>query len=295
MKVNKIMVLGAGFMGSGIAQVAAQHEYEVYLYDLDLPTIKKGLDNICSQLTKRVEKGKLTDEEKRLIMSRIFPADDFEKAVECDLVIEAIVEDKTIKGAVFAQLDMICPEKTILASNTSSIPITDLAAYTKRPDRFIGMHFFSPVPVMQLVEIITGFKTSDETFYTAWEVAKCMKKEPVRVKDGPGFLVNRINNAMRLEAYRCLMEGVASIEDIDKAMKLGVGYAMGPFEQNDFSGLDVGLNVIETLWQSFRDSKWCPPVILKKLVVSGDLGRKTGRGWYDYSEGEKKPRTDVKY
>lgn len=295
MSLERIMVIGAGFMGSGIAQVAASHNYQVFLYDVEPQYTTKGFNSINMQLTKRVEKGKLTKESKESIMERIIPVQDLGKAEECELIVEAIVENKSIKGETFAKLDEICKKETILASNTSSIPITDLAAYTKRPDRFIGMHFFSPAPVMPLVEIITGLKTSEETFVMAWEVAKAMGKEPVRVKDGPGFLVNRINNAMRLEAYKCLIEGVATVEDIDKAMRIGLGHKMGPFEQNDYTGLDVGLNVIETLWQNFRDSKWCPPVVLKKLVAAGDFGRKAGLGWYDYSEGDKKPRTDVNF
>lgn len=295
MTVERVLVVGAGFMGSGIAQVVAKHNYQVFLYDVEPQYTIKGLNNINMQLTKRVEKGKITNEEKQSVLERIVPIQDLNKAKECDLVIEAIVENKAIKGQVFVELDQICQEKTIFASNTSSIPITDLAAFTKRPDKFIGMHFFSPAPVMKLVEIITGLKTSQETFLITQEFAQAVGKDPVRVKDGPGFLVNRINNAMRLEAYRCLVEGVASVEDIDKAMRIGLGHAMGPFEQNDFTGLDIGLNVVEMLWQNFRDSKWCPPIVLKKLVVSGDLGRKTGRGWYDYSDGVKKTRTDVEF
>lgn len=293
--IQRILVVGAGFMGSGIAQVAAQHNYIVFFYDIESQYTESGLININMSLAKQVKKGRITNNEKQSILNNIVPIQDLIKANECDLVIEAIVENKTIKGEVFTELDQICKKTTIFASNTSSIPITDLAAFTKRPNRFIGMHFFSPAPVMKLIEVITGFRTSEETFQTVKKFVESIGKEPVRVKDGPGFLVNRINNAMRLEAYKCLVEGVASIEDIDKAMRIGLGHTMGPFEQNDFTGLDVGLDVIETLWHNFGDSKWCPPVVLKKLVVSGDLGRKTGCGWYDYSDDVKKPRTDIEF
>ncbi len=193
----------------------------------------------------------------------------------------------------FRQLDGICGEDVIFASNTSSIPITELATATRKPGRFVGMHFFSPAQIMKLVEIIRGLKTSDETVAVIRSLTEKIGKVGVLVKDGPGFLVNRINAALRSEVYNCLREGVASIEDIDKAMKFGLGHPMGPLELQDLVGLEIGLAVFESMWENFREPKWCPPLILRKLVASGDLGRKTGRGWYDYTSGEKRPRTDI--
>ena len=190
-------------------------------------------------------------------------------------------------------MEEICPPPVLFASNTSSIPITELATATRRPDRFAGMHFFSPVPVMKLVEIIRGLKTADETVQVIKELTDRIGKVGVFVKDGPGFLVNRVNAALRNEVYNCLAEGVATIEDIDKALKFGLGHPMGPFELGDFVGLEIGLAVAETLWENFKDPKWRPALSLRKLVASGDLGRKTGKGWYDYTSGEKKPRTDI--
>ena len=192
-------------------------------------------------------------------------------------------------------MDTLCREESVFASNTSSIPITSLATATRRPDRFIGMHFFSPVPVMRLVEVIRALKTSEDTIKITEAVAAKMKKETVRVKDVPGFLVNRVNAAFRAEVYNCLLEGVASLEDIDKAVKLGLNHPMGPFELNDAVGLDIGLNVFKTLYEGYKDPKFRPFLILEKLVQSGDLGKKTGKGWYDYTSGEKKPRSDMKF
>lgn len=204
------------------------------------------------------------------------------------------MENADLKKNIFQQLDAICKPECILATNTSSIPITQIAA-VKRADKFIGMHFFSPVPVMRLCEIIRGIKTSDETVAITTEVAQNMKKETVIAKDVPGFIVNRINNALRAEAFKCLSEGVASLEDIDKALKFGLNHPMGPFELSDFVGLDVAFSVVSTLYAGYKDPKWAPNMNLEKLVISGDLGRKTGKGWYDYTTGEKKPRTDVKF
>jgi 3-hydroxybutyryl-CoA dehydrogenase len=227
------------------------------------------------------------------ILGRIVPTTQLASAGDCDLLIEAIVEQKEAKMNLFRELDGICPAHVIFASNTSSIPITELATATQRPDKLVGMHFFSPVPAMKLVEIIRGLKTSDATMQVIKDLTEKIGKVGVSIKDGPGFLVNRINAAIRNEVYECLAEGVASIEDIDKALKFGLGHPMGPFELQDFVGLDIGLAVFETLWENFKDPKWRPALSLRKLVASGDLGRKTGKGWYDYTSGEKKPRTDI--
>lgn len=293
MEIKKIIVVGAGFMGSGIAQVMAMAGYEVVLHDITDEFVKKGLAALEKNLAAGVAKGKLAESEKAAIIARIATTTKLASARDCDLVIEAIVEKKQDKMDLFRQLDEMCPPGVIFATNTSSIPITELATATKRPDKFIGMHFFSPVPVMKLVEIIKGLNTADETAQVIKDLADKIGKVGVLVKDGPGFLVNRINAALRNEVYNCLAEGVASIEDIDKAMKFGLGHPMGPFELQDFVGLEIGLAVAETLWDNFKDPKWRPALSLRKLVASGDLGRKTGKGWYDYTSGEKKPRTDI--
>ncbi len=293
MEIKRIMVVGAGFMGSGIAQVMAAAGYEVVLMDVAAGFVRKGVAAIEKNLAGGVAKGKLAEADKTATLGRIIATTELAPAKDCDLVIEAIIENKQAKLDLYRQLEEICPPHVLFASNTSSIPITELATATKRPDRFAGMHFFSPVPVMKLVEIIRGLKTADETVQVIKELTDRIGKVGVFVKDGPGFLVNRVNAALRNEVYNCLAEGVATIEDIDKALKFGLGHPMGPFELGDFVGLDIGLAVAETLWENFKDPKWRPALSLRKLVASGDLGRKTGKGWYDYTSGEKKPRTDI--
>jgi 3-hydroxybutyryl-CoA dehydrogenase len=295
MEIKKLMVVGAGLMGSGIAQVAAQNGFEVFLNDTAPEFVEKGLKAIIKNLDGQINKEKLTQAQKEEILGRLIRSNDLADAGQADFVIEAVYENFEIKKNLFQQLDDLCSNQVVFASNTSSIPITSLATVTKRPDRFIGMHFFSPVPVMRLVEIIRGLKTSEETTRLTETIALRMQKETVRVKDVPGFLINRINAAFRAEVYNCLLEGVASIEDIDKAVRLGLNHPMGPFELGDFVGLDIGLNVFKTLYQGYKDPKFRPALILEKLVQSGDLGRKTGKGWYDYSEGEKKPRKDINF
>ena len=293
MEIKRIMVVGAGFMGSGIAQVMAAAGYDVVLMDVADGFVRKGVAAIEKNLAGGVAKGKLAEADKTATLGRIIATTELAPAKDCDLVIEAIIENKQAKLDLYRQLEEICPPHVLFASNTSSIPITELATATKRPDRFAGMHFFSPVPVMKLVEIIRGLKTADATVQVIKELTDRIGKVGVFVKDGPGFLVNRVNAALRNEVYNCLAEGVATIEDIDKALKFGLGHPMGPFELGDFVGLDIGLAVAETLWENFKDPKWRPALSLRKLVASGDLGRKTGKGWYDYTSGEKKPRTDI--
>lgn len=293
MEIKQVAVVGSGFMGSGIAQVMAAAGLQVILHDISEAIVRKGLDVIEKNLSGRVLKGKLTEQEKTATLGRIHPTISTNRMQECDIVIEAIVEKTLEKKKLFGSLEQICPPHVIFASNTSSIPITELATSTSRPDRFVGMHFFSPVPVMKLVEIIRGLKTAEATVQVIMGLTDRIGKVGVLVKDGPGFLVNRINAALRNEVYNCLAEGVASIEDIDKAMKFGLGHPMGPLELQDFVGLDIGLAVAETLWENFKDPKWRPALSLRKLVASGDLGRKTGKGWYDYTSGEKKVRTDI--
>ena len=293
MEIKRIMVIGAGFMGSGIAQVMAVAGYDVVLMDVADGFVRKGMAAIEKNLAGSVAKGKLAEEDKAAILGRISATTELIPAKDCDLVIEAIIENKQAKMDLYRQLEEISPPHVLFVSNTSSIPITELATATKRPDRFAGMHFFSPVPVMKLVEIIRGLKTDDATIQAIKEITDRIGKVGVFVKDGPGFLVNRVNAALRNEVYNCLAEGVATIEDIDKALKFGLGHPMGPFELGDFVGLEIGLAVAETLWENFKDPKWRPALSLRKLVASGDLGCKTGKGWYDYTSGEKKPRTDI--
>ncbi|MBU1743396.1 MAG: 3-hydroxybutyryl-CoA dehydrogenase, partial [Proteobacteria bacterium] len=234
MEIKRIMVIGAGFMGSGIAQVMAAAGYDVVLMDVADGFVRKGMAAIEKSLAGGVAKGKLAEADKTATLGRIITATDLAPARDCDLVIEAIIENRQAKMDLYRQLEEICPPHVLFASNTSSIPITELATATKRPDRFAGMHFFSPVPVMKLVEIIRGLKTADETVQVIRELTDRIGKVGVLVKDGPGFLVNRVNAALRNEVYNCLAEGVATIEDIDKALKFGLGHPMGPFELGDF-------------------------------------------------------------
>lgn len=294
MEPKKMMVIGAGLMGGGIAQVAAQNGYDVILNDTADALVEKGFNAIQKNLDNQVKKERITSAQKDETLGLIKKSIRLEDAKDADFVIEAVFENLDIKKAVFQKLDTLCREETVFASNTSSIPISSLATATRYPGRFIGMHFFSPVPVMRLVEVICALKTSEETIKMTEAVAARMKKETVRVKDVPGFLVNRVNAAFRAEVFNCLLEGVASLEDIDKAVKLGLNHPMGPFELNDAVGLDIGLNVFKTLYEGYKDPKFRPFLILEKLVQSGDLGKKTGKGWYDYTSGEKKPRTDIK-
>jgi 3-hydroxybutyryl-CoA dehydrogenase len=295
MENQRIVVIGAGQMGSGIAQVTAGAGYQVILHDVASDFVRNGISRIDKALSSQVQKGKIDEEKKRGILSRIQGTVSYDEARDAHVIVEAVFEDADVKTKIFSALDEICRPETVFATNTSSIPITRLAASVKRADRFIGIHFFNPPQVMRLVEIIPGLKPSQETVLLARQFVESLKKETVLVKDVPGFLVNRINAALRLEAYNCLLEGVASVEDIDKALKLALGHPMGPFELADFVGLDVGLNVLKTLHDGYKDPKWRPSLLLEKLVLSGDLGRKTGKGWYDYTSGQKVPRTDVQF
>lgn len=294
-EIKTVMVVGAGFMGSGIAQVTADAGYTVLLWDVKEEFVQHSVKKMADSLSARVAKGKMTETAKTELLGRIRPVVDLEAAKGADLVIEAVVEEQKVKGEIFKVCDKVCPEHTILASNTSAIPISTLAISTARSDRFIGTHFFSPVPVMKLVEIVRGLKTSSETCEITKAFIASIGKTGVLVKDGPGFLVNRVMHAFRNEVFRCLEEGVASLEDIDTAVKLGLGHPMGPFELNDFAGLDIGLATSETLWDNFKDPKWRPYLTVRRLVEAGELGRKTGKGWYDYTSGEKKPRTDIHF
>ncbi len=284
MEVRKIGVVGAGQMGSGIAQVAAQAGYEVVLRDVEERFLERGLAAIRRSLGKFLEKGKISKEEHDAVLGRIKTTLSLKDFADCDLVVEAVVEDEGVKAEVFRELDRVVKPEGILASNTSSIPITKLASYTSRPERFIGMHFMNPVPLMVLVEVIRGYRTSDETAKTVVAVARKMKKTPVEVNDYPGFVSNRVLIPMLNEAIQAVHEGVATPEAVDAVMKLGMNHPMGPLELADFIGLDTVLAIMEVLYEGFSDSKYRPSPLLKKMVQAGLLGRKTGQGFYKYDE-----------
>ncbi len=288
--MKSIMIAGSGTMSAGIAQVAANAGYFVFM---KLHKNKeRGMKLIDQALTGLIKKDKITASEKTDILSRIRPTFDWKDAGKVDFVIESVSENFEIKKEVFEKLDSVCRPDVIFATNTSSIPVSKLAKTTMRSGKFVGLHFFNPVPAMRLVEVVKGINTDQSTLTTAEDLVHSLGKETIRVKDVPGFLVNRMSQAFRNEAYNCLSEGVASIEDIDKAAKLALGLPLGPFELADMVGLDIGLEVLRVLYEGYKDPKWRPNLILEQLVLSGDLGRKTGRGWYDYSLQEKKIRRD---
>ncbi len=285
MEIATIGILGAGAMGGGIAQVAAQAGYLVKICDVEMKYVDGALGRIGNFLAKGVEKGKLGEGEKAKIMGRIVPCRDVEEFSDAGLVIEAIIEDLQAKKEAFQKLDALCGPETILATNTSSMSITLMAASTGRPEKVAGMHFFNPPPLMRLVEIIRGHATSDDTVRALSKVALRMGKTPVEVKkDSPGFVVNRILIAQFLEAIRLVEEGVATPEDVDTAVKLGLNYPMGPFELQDFTGVDIGYYVANYFYDEFKDSRWNPPQALKALIRAGRLGRKAGAGWYNYGK-----------
>lgn len=280
--MQKICVLGAGTMGSGIAQVFAQRGFEIVLRDIDMKFVERGIGIIAKNLQRNVEKGKLAEQEKNAILARIKGTVDLADAKDVDLVVEAAVENMEVKKQIFKELDSICKEETILASNTSSLSITEIASVTGRPEKVIGMHFFNPVPIMKLVEVIRGIKTSDQTFNIVRETALKLDKTPVEVNEAPGFVVNRILIPMINEAIGVLADGVASAADIDEAMKLGANHPIGPLALSDLIGNDVVLAIMEVLYNEYGDSKYRPHTLLKKMVRAGLLGRKTGKGFFEY-------------
>lgn len=284
MEIKTIAVIGAGQMGSGIGQVAAMAGCNVILSDINQEQVDKGLATINYFLTKLCEKEKLQASEAQIIQNKIRTTTQLKDAADSDFVIEAAVEREDLKFAIFKDLDRYCKGDTILATNTSSIPITRIAAQTKRPDKVIGMHFMNPVPVMKLVEVIRGITTSDETFQHCWELCKRLDKTPAEANDYPGFIANRILLPMINEAVFCLYQGVGSKEDIDQVMVLGMNHPMGPLGLADLIGLDTCLAILETLYEGFKDPKYRPCPLLRKYVDAGWLGRKTGKGFYDYDK-----------
>ena len=282
--MKKVFVLGAGTMGAGIVQAFAQKGCEVIVRDIKDEFVQRGIAGITKGLEKQVARGKMTEEDKETILSRISGTTDMNLAADCDLVVEAAIENMKIKKEIFAELDGICQESTILASNTSSLSITEVASATKRPDKVIGMHFFNPAPVMKLVEIIKGIATSQETFDAVKALSVEIGKEPVEVAEAPGFVVNRILIPMINEASFILQEKISTVEDIDTAMKYGANHPMGPLALGDLIGLDVCLAIMDVLFSETGDSKYRASNVLRTYVRAGWLGRKTGRGFYDYSK-----------
>lgn len=284
MKVEKVLVIGAGQMGGGIAQVLAQAGYDVLLNDYKAENIEARIESIKAGLEKQVSRERMTAEDKDATLAKISACADTKEAGDVDLVIEAIVENMDVKKDLVKGLNEVLKDDAIFATNTSSLSITELATAYKKPENVIGMHFFNPVPVMKLVELIRGIGTSDETYKAVKEVSDKIGKTSVEIKDFPGFAVNRILIPMINEAINTVYSGVASIEDVDNAMKLGANHPMGPLELGDFIGLDTVLAIMETLYEGFGDQKYAPSPLLRNYVRAGWLGRKTGKGFYDYSK-----------
>jgi len=284
--IKKVAVLGCGLMGSGIAQVAAQAGYQTIVREVDQKVYDRGFAAIEKSLGKFVEKGKLTAELRDQIRARLKGTTRLEELADCDIVIEAIVEDLDAKRTAYGELERICKKEAIFASNTSSLTITELSMATARPRQFVGLHFFNPVPIMKLVEVVRTILTSDQTFDLALQFARSLGKEPVTCRDNSGFIVNRLLVPYLLDAVRGFEEGIGSIEDIDKAMQLGCGHPMGPFSLLDFVGLDTTYYISEIMFKEYREKRFASPALLKRLVLAGRLGRKTNAGFYDYS-GEK--------
>lgn len=286
MEIKKLGVVGAGAMGNGIAQLAAQIGCDVVMRDIEDAFVERGMKNIDRFLSKSVEKGKLESTEKDAILGRITGTTDMSRLKDVDFVIEAVIEDLELKKSVFKELDELCRPEVVLVSNTSSMSLTEIAAATKRPENVCGMHFFNPVPLMRLVEVIRGYATSDETVAITTDLAKKMGKTTVEVKkDSPGFIVNRIMIPHMVEAIKIVEEGIATKEDVDIAVKNGLNYPMGPFELMDLTGIDICYFVNEYFHKELnKELKWVSPNLFKTMIRANKLGRKTGEGWYDYSK-----------
>ncbi|MGZ7041574.1 MAG: 3-hydroxyacyl-CoA dehydrogenase family protein [Thermoanaerobaculia bacterium] len=291
--IKKVGVLGCGLMGSGIAQVSAQAGFDTVVVEVEQKFLDKGMTGIDKSLGKFVEKGKLSAADKNSCMSRLKGSTSLNDLAQCDIVIEAITENPQVKKETYAKIDSIVKKDAVFASNTSSLTITELSMATARPKQFVGLHFFNPVPLMKLVEVVRTILTSDEAFNTAFEFAKKVGKEPVSCRDNSGFIVNRLLVPYILDAIRAYEEGVGSIEDIDKAMMLGCGYPMGPFTLLDFVGLDTTYFITDVMFNEYREKRFAAPPLLRKMVLAGRFGRKSGAGFYDYA-GEKPVPFDKK-
>jgi 3-hydroxybutyryl-CoA dehydrogenase len=281
--IKSVLVVGSGLMGSGIAQVCAQAGIKVFLHDTSKEALNKAIKTIDWSVGKFIEKGALT-EDKETVLKRITAIEGLKTGAEVDLAIEAVFEKKEIKLEIFKQLDQVCPPRTLFASNTSAIPITELASVTTWPEKFLGLHFFSPVPMMMAVEVIRGMMTSDTTANAGKVFVQQIGKEPIMVnRDVAGFVINRINFPATIEAMRLVEEGVATVEDIDKGLRLASGRKMGIFETGDMVGLDITYGALMSMYNETGDPRWYPPLLLRRKVKAGHLGRKTGKGWYDYT------------
>lgn len=285
-EIRRVAVLGCGLMGSGIAEVCARAGYETWVREVNDDLVQKGGGNVQKSLDRAVEKAKLEAAARDETLARLQFTTSLEDLRDCDIIIEAVTENIELKNEMFGTLDQLCGPDTIFASNTSSLTIADMAAATKRPGNFVGLHFFNPVPVMKLVEVVKTIAVDEAVYRRAFEFARSLGKEPVEAKDTSGFIVNRLLVPYMLDAIRCLEQGLASIEDIDKGMALGCGYPMGPFVLCDFVGIDTLYYISEIMFEEFREPRFAPPPLLKRMVTLGMYGRKTKRGFYDYS-GEK--------
>jgi 3-hydroxybutyryl-CoA dehydrogenase len=291
MTIQKVFIVGSGLMGSGIAQVCAQAGINVFLTDISQEILNRALKNIAWSVGKFIEKGKIMGS-LETVMSRIRVGTDWVNASQADLAIEAVFEKLELKREIFKKLDEVCGSEAIIASNTSAIPITEIAAVSKRPDKVLGLHFFNPVPMMEVVEVIKGVRTSEETMQAGLNFIRSLSKEPIRVEsDVPGFLLNRINLVGYIEAIRLLEQGIGTVADIDKGVRLAFGRRMGPFETGDLVGLDVSYGALTAIYEESKDGRYYPPQLLRRKVKAGELGRKTGRGWYEYKpDGSRKER-----
>ena len=283
MEIKKVGVLGCGLMGAGIAQISAQSNYPVVVSEINEELLNKGLKIIDKTLAKSVEKGKLAEQDKAAIQSRLKGTTNVEDFADCDLIVEAVVENMDLKKKIFADLDRICPSHAVLATNTSCLSVTEIAMATKRPDQVIGMHFFNPVPVMKLLEVVTTIISSEETLKTVKAFGESLGKTVIVAKDTPAFIVNRVLTPLMLEAIRVLEAGLATREDIDNGMVLGCNHPMGPLTLADFVGLDTMYYITEAMYAESKDPKFAAPLLLKRMVTAGQLGRKTGKGFYDYT------------
>jgi len=288
-EIRKVGVLGCGLMGSGIAEVTAKAGYQTVVCEVSSELVSRGEARLRKSLGRAVEKGKLEPDDRDLVLARISLTTSLEELRDRDIVIEAVTEDLDRKNELFRALDQLCGPDTIFASNTSSLTVAAMAAATARPGSFVGLHFFNPVPVMKLVEVVRTIATDDAVYQRALEFARTLDKEPVEARDTSGFIVNRLLVPYMLDAIRCLEQGLASITDIDRAMTLGTGYPMGPFTLSDFVGIDTLYFISEIMFEEFREARYAPPPLLRRMVTLGWLGRKAGRGFYDYSGAEPRP------